>query len=76
MFLLVLFFFTTLRDWLLTNFYYNLFDLSGVSTPIIDFFISSPNMEIILFIWFLLIILVNQFEPRNIFKDPGGRVEE
>jgi len=75
-FLLALSFITNLTDWLILNFYYNMFDLSGLDTPIIDFFID--NIHIISFVWFLVIILVNQFDLGTFLKrdSEGGIVEE
>lgn len=44
------------RDWLILNFYTNFFNLSNVSTPIIDWFIN--NIQLISFVWFLIILIV------------------
>lgn len=56
LFLFVLVFVSQIRDWLILNFYTNLFDLSMVNTPIIDIFIS--NIAMISFILFLICILI------------------
>jgi len=56
LFLFVLSFVSSVRDWLIENFYTNLFDLSMVSTPITDIFLY--NIGIISFILFLICILI------------------
>jgi len=75
-FLLALTFVTTISDWLMVNFYQNLFNLMLVDTPIIDFFIEQ--IHIISFIWFLVVIFVNQFDLGGFVKrnTDEGIVEE
>lgn len=68
-FLLVLTLVGQVRDWLLLNLYTNLFDLSLVSTPIIDWFLS--NIQMISFIWFLILLLV-AFLEWDMIKDAGN----
>ncbi len=60
LFLFVLSFVSQIRDWLIENFYTNLFDLTTISTPITDAFIS--NISIISFILFLLCILISALD--------------
>lgn len=64
LFLFVLSFIATIRDWLITNLYTNLFDLSLISTPIIDMFISK--IDIISFILFLICILISALDWQQI----------
>jgi len=75
-FLLALTFVTTISDWLILNFYQNLFNLMVIDTPIIDFFIEE--IHIISFIWFIIIIFVNQFDLGGFVKrnTDEGIVEE
>ena len=79
LFLFVLSFVETVRDWLITNLYVNLFDLSLVSTPIIDIFVT--NIVIISFILFLTCILIAALDWRQVKEKLIGfnsseRVEE
>jgi len=75
-FLLALTFITGLFNWLMTNFYYGLFDLSGIDTPIISFF--AAHISLISFIWFLVILIVNQFDLAGFIKrdSDSGFVEQ
>lgn len=60
LFLFMLSFIEQAREYLFNNFYYNVFDFANVSTPIMDYFIT--NMAWICFVWFLAIVLANQYE--------------
>ena len=64
LFLFVLSFVSAVRDWLIDNFYTNLFDLSMVSTPITDIFLS--NIGIISFILFLICILISTLDWQQV----------
>ena len=64
LFLFVLAFVSQIRDWLLLNFYTNLFDLSLVNTPITDLFLS--NIGIISFILFLVCILISTLDWQQV----------
>jgi hypothetical protein len=56
-FLFALTFIDTIREWLTTNLYYNLFDLSLINTPIIDFVVT--NIQFISFILFVVCVLIS-----------------
>ena len=56
LFLFILSFVETIREWLTTNFYYNLFDLSLINTPIIDLVVS--NIQVISFVLFSICIMI------------------
>ncbi len=75
-FFLALGFITSISDYMLTNFIYGLFDTATIEMPIIDFFVN--NIQLISFIWFLVILLVNQFNLIGQMKESseGGFVEE
>lgn len=68
---------TQLSDWLIFNLYTNLFDLTSINTPIIDFFLS--NISFICFLWFIIILIVNQIDFQDIVRrvsQSEGREEE
>ena len=76
-FLLIITIMTQLSDWLILNLYTNLFDLTGINTPIIDFFLS--NISFICFLWFVVILIINQIDFQDVFRrvsESEGREEE
>jgi len=70
LFLFVLSFISTVRDWLMNNFYNNLFDLTLINTPITDIFIS--NISIISFILFLICILISTLDWQQVKEKVTG----
>lgn len=61
------------RIWLFENMIFQFIDTSSINTPIIDWFLN--NLPMILFIWFLLVVLINQLDIINIFGAPR-KIEE
>lgn len=56
-----------IREWLLANFYTNVFNLTNISTPIIDWFVN--NLQMISFVWFLALLLISFLDWENIIKN-------
>ena len=74
-FLFVLTFVEQVRDWLMDNFYYNIFDLSSIATPIADYYLN--NSVVISFLWFIVLILINQFDGGfSLGRADSGRFQE
>lgn len=76
-FLLLLTIVGKVRDYLILNFYTNLFNTALVSTPLIDWFIT--NIQLISFIWFIILILVSLFDWGDLYKsvtDQGGQFQQ
>lgn len=73
-FLFALTFIGVIRDWLILNFYTNLFDLTNVHTPIIDVFLSNVNL--ISFILFLACIMISVLDWKFIVDKVTGQEEQ
>ncbi|MDH4127274.1 MAG: hypothetical protein OEV44_00860 [Spirochaetota bacterium] len=76
-FLLIISIVTQISDWLVLNLYTNLFDLTSINTPIIDFFLA--NVSFICFLWFIIILIINQIDFQDVFRrvtESEGREEE
>lgn len=61
------------RVWLFDNIINQMFDMSQISTPIIDWFIN--NTPLVCFIWFLVLLFVNQIDVTSIFG-ASRKIEE
>jgi len=73
--LFIMTFIEQVRVWLFDNFYYNLFDLTSVSTPIANFYLN--NSLIIGFFWIIIVISINQFDGKlTVGNSDSGRFRE